>query len=248
MLLHHSSIFIKLILTIIFPLFVTFGHVPEVLFALPRLPHVTPDMERPEFWIKKIKNPRDLLLTPEKIHKMNEENLKRQDLRLCRIKDLKEDWTREEVLSLLKEDWEDFGRTEEVRYGKSGIPLGDFFWNKLRDNLNQESVKERVRMLYALVAKRTDIRVFPTDELSMSTPNHFEFDRFQHSSLSPGSPIGIYHFSQDKEWAYVQTHFIRGWVRTHDLAIAKEKSEVVDDEETKDRLLITGNVVTVFSD
>jgi hypothetical protein len=248
MLLHHSSIFIKLTITIIFPLFVTLGYVPEVLFALPRLPHVTPEMERPEFWIKKIKNPRNLLLTPEKIHKMNEENLKRQDLRLCRIKDLKEDWTREEVLSLLREDWENFGRTEEVRYGKSGIPLGDLFWNKLKNNLNQEAIKERGRMLYALVVKRTDIRVFPTDELSLSTPNHYEFDRFQHSSISPGSPIGIYHFTQDREWAYVQTHFIRGWIRTHDLAIAKERSEVVDDEEVKDQLVITGNFVNVFVD
>ena len=248
MLLHHSSIFIKLIITIIFPLFVTFGYVPEVLFALPRLPHVTPDMERPEFWIKKIKNPRDLLLTPEKIHKMNEENLKRPDLRLCRIKELKEDWTREEVLSLLREDWENFGRTEEVRYGKSGIPLGDFFWNKLRNNLNQGSIKESGRMFYGLVVKQTDIRVFPTDELSLSTPNHYEFDRFQHSSISPGSPIGIYHFTQDREWAYVQTRFIRGWIRTHDLGIAKERSEVVDDEEAKDQLVITGNFVTVFVD
>ena len=220
----------------------------EALIASPQLPNVTPEMERPEFWIKKIKNPTNLLLTPEKIHKMNEENLKRQDLRLCRIKDLKEDWTREEILSLLKEDWENFGRTGEVRYGKSGIPLGESFWNELKNNLNQESIKERSRMLFGLIVKRTDIRVFPTDELSMSTPNNYEFDRFQHSSISSGSPIGIYHFSKDKEWAYVQTHFIRGWVRTHDLAIAKEKGEVLDYEEAKDRLVVTGNFINVFSD
>jgi hypothetical protein len=248
MLPHHPSIVIKLIAIVIFPFIIPFGFVPEALPASPRLPYVTPEMERPEFWIKKIKNPTNPLLTPEKIQKMNEENLKRQDLRLCRIKDLKEDWTRAEILSLLSEDWENFGRSDEVRYGRSGTSLGDFFWKKLRDNLDQESVNERGRIIYALVVKRTDIRVFPTDELSMRTPNHYEFDRFQHSSISPGSPIGIYHFSQDQEWAYVQTHFIRGWIHTHDLAIAKKRGDVVDDEEAKERLLITGNVVTVFSD
>jgi len=82
----------------------------------------------------------------------------------------------------------------------------------------------------------------------MSTPHHDEFDRFQHSSISPGSPIGIYHFSKDKEWVYVQTPFIRGWVRMHDLAIAKEKGEVVDDEQAKDRLVVTGNFINVFGD
>ena len=248
MLPHHSSTIINLIATMIFALVITFGFVPQVLSASPRLPNVTPEMERPGFWIKKIKNPTNLLLTPEKIHNMNEENLKRQDLRLSRIKDLKENWTREEILSLLKEDWEDFGRTGEVRYGKNGIPLGELFWNKLGNNLNEESIKESGRMLYALVVKQTNIRVFPTDELSMSTPSNDEFDLFQHSSISPGSPIGIYHFSQDKKWAYVQTQFIRGWVRMHDLAIAKERSEVVDYEEAKDRLVVTGNFVTVFGD
>jgi hypothetical protein len=82
----------------------------------------------------------------------------------------------------------------------------------------------------------------------MSTPDHYEFDRFQHSSLSPGSLIGIYHFSKDKLWAYVQTSFIRGWVHMGDLAIAKERIEAVDYEEAKDRLVITGNFVKVFGD
>jgi hypothetical protein len=248
MFLHHSSLITKLTTTIIFTLFIAFGFIPKLLLASSRLPNVTSEMERPEFWIKKIENPTKLLLTPEKIHGMNEENLKKQDLHLHRIKDLKENWTKEEILSLLKEDWEDFGRTEEVRYGKNGFPLGEAFWNKLRNNMNQGSVQENSRMLFALIVKQTDIRVFPTDEPSMSTPNNYDFDLFQHSSITPGSPIGVYHFSQDKKWAYVQTQFIRGWIHIHDLAIAKEKTEGVDYEEARDRLVVTGSLVTVFAD
>jgi hypothetical protein len=242
------ALYLRRILTITFFSIIILGYAFRPLIASPRLPHVTPEMESPEFWIKKIENPKKLLLTPEKIQKMNEENLKRKDLLLCRIRDLKEDWKREEILSLLKEDWENFGRTGEVRYGKSGIPLGEPFWNELRNNLNEGSVKESSRMLLGLIVKRTDIRVFPTDEPSMSTPNRYEFDRFQHSSISPGSPIGIYHFSKDQQWAYAQTPFIRGWVRVRDLAIARERSEVVDYEEAKDRLLVTGNLVHISGD
>lgn len=224
------------------------GYFPQCLIASPRLPNVTPEMERPQFWTKKIKNPTNLLLTPDQIHKMNEENLKRQDLLLCRVKDLKENWEREEILSLLKEDWENFGRTGEVRYGKNRLPLGENFWNELRNNLNQESIEKKCRILFGCIVKRTDIRVFPTEERSMRSSYNDEFDRFQHSSISPGSPIAIHHFSKDKEWAYVQTPFIRGWVCMRDLAIAKEKNEVKDYEEAKDRLLITGNIVSVFGD
>ncbi len=248
MLIHHSSALPKLILTIIFHLLITFGGIPQVLFASPRLPGVTPEMERPEFWVERIKNPTNLLLTPEKIQKMNDEDLKRQELRLCRIRDLKEDWSKEEILSFLKEDWENFGRTEEVRYGKNGVPLGEPFWNELRNNIRQEFIQETSRMIFGLIVKRTDIRVFPTDEPSVNAPNQYEFDRFQHSSIFPGSPVGIYRFSQDKKWAYVQTQFIRGWIHADDLAIAKEKSEIVNYQEGKGRLVVTGNLVTVFGD
>src|SRR3972149_12003150 len=112
MLLHRSSIIMKLTANILFLLLITFGYAPKGLLASSPLPNVTPEMEKPGFWIKKVENPTHPLLTPGKIDKMNEENVKRQNLRLCRIRDLKEDWSKEEILSLLKEDWEEFGGTE----------------------------------------------------------------------------------------------------------------------------------------
>ena len=77
MLLHRSSLANKLTATIVFLLFIPFGLGPRALSASPRLPNVTPEMEKPGFWIKKIENPTSPLLTPEKIQKMNEENLKK---------------------------------------------------------------------------------------------------------------------------------------------------------------------------
>jgi hypothetical protein len=204
--------------------------------------------EDPEFWIKKIPDPRRLLLTTEEIQKLNEENLKRKDLYLCNVKSLKEEWTREEIQALLKEDLEGFGRTEEIRYGRYGNPLEEAFWSALIKNMNTESLKDKNRILFGLIVRRTDIRVFPTDEPSLSTPDRSEFDRFQHSAIPPGSLIGIYHLSKDKLWAYAQTGFIRGWIRMTDLAIAKERREAIDFEEAKDRLVITGNFIPVFAD
>jgi hypothetical protein len=235
-------------ITLLILIILLLGFAPTTPIASQLSPNVSAKMEKPEFWIKKVKNPSRILLTSEEIQRMNEENLKRQELFLCRVKDLKEEWKKEEILSLLREDWEGFGKTEEVRYGRNGMPLQEPFWNELKSNLHQESLKERNPLLFGLVVKRTDIRVFPTDERSMSTPTNHEFDRFQHSMVSPGSLIGIYYLSKDKQWAYVQTGFIRGWVRMKDLAIAKEKSEAKHYEETKERLLITGNFVNIFGD
>ena len=239
------SSYARRIAIIPFVLLMVLGHHPQDLIASPQLPNVVPEMERPEFWIGKIKNPTNQLLTPEEVEKMNEEHLRKKDLQLCRIKDLREDWTGEEILSLLNEDWENFGRTVEIGYGKTEAPLGESFRNELRNKLNQKAIRESNRIVFGLVVRRTDIRVFPTDEPS---PRHDGFDRFQHSSISPGSPVGIYHFSQDREWAYVQTQIIRGWVRTDSVAIAKERSQVVDYEGAKDRLVVTGNFIRACGD
>jgi hypothetical protein len=193
----------------------------------------SPLLENAQFWIDKVQNPGLPLLSPEEIRIMNEENLKKQELSLARMRDLKEEWTREEIFSLLKEDWEEFGDSGE---------------NSLRKNFNQESLRERNRMVFAMIIKRTDVRVFPTTEPSMNPKVHPEFDQFQHSSITPGTPIGIYHFGKDGSWAYAQSGFIRGWIRTDAIAFATEKRDVVDYEEAKDRLVITGDGVTIFGD
>ena len=209
---------------------------------------VSKRMEDPLFWISKIKDPDRLLLTPSEIQKMNGENLKKDDLLLSKVKDMKEEWTREEILAFLKEDWEGFGKSEQVRYGKQGIPLDDSFWNALKENINQEALKEKNRLFFGLTIKRTDIRVFPTEELSMNTPANYDFDLFQHSAIAPGSLVGTYHFSRHNLWAYVQTSFIRGWIRTKDLAISNNRSEAVVEEGVNKPLVITGNFVKVFAD
>jgi hypothetical protein len=190
-------------------------------------------LETPQFWIDKVENPGHPLLSLEEIRIMNEENLKMGTLSLTRMRDLKEEWTREEILSLWKEDSE---------------KLGDRGENGLRRNLNQESLRERNRMVFAMIIKRTDVRVFPTAEPSMLSKVYPRFDQFQHSAITPGIPIGIYHFSKDGSWAYAQSGFIRGWIRTDAIAFATEKRDVVDYEEAKDRLVITGDSVTIFAD
>ncbi|MDI6764465.1 MAG: SH3 domain-containing protein [Thermodesulfobacteriota bacterium] len=209
---------------------------------------VSKRMEGPLFWINKVKDPNRVLLTPSEIQKMNEKNLKRQDLLLCRVKDMKEEWTREEILTFLKEDWEGFGKADRVRYGKQGIPLDDSFWNALKESIHQDALKEKNRLLFGLTIKRADVRVFPTEELSMNTPTNYDFDLFQHSTIAPGSLVGIHHFSRDNLWAYVQTPFIRGWIRTIDLAIAKSKNDAFSQGEIKEPLVITGNFVRIFAD
>jgi hypothetical protein len=212
------------------------------------LPHVSPAMEKPEFWIDKVRNPTNEMIRPDRIRKMDDEIFQRSDLYLSRVKDLKEDWTREELLELLREDWQGFGKNSEIRFGRNGQTLNESFWKELEKNIYTEGIKERNRVLFGLIAKRTDIRVFPTAEPSLSSPSSGDFDRFQHSMISPGSLVAIYHTSKDENWVYLQASFIRGWVKRDAVAMESQKKTAVQYVEEKERLVITGDFVTLFRD
>jgi cell wall-associated NlpC family hydrolase len=221
---------------------------PQTLTSRHPLPNVTAQMEKPEFWIKKIQNPDRLLLKTEEIEQLNRNNLNRKDLYLFNLNDIKEELSRDEILALLREDWQGFGTPSEVRYGKTGSPLGKPFWEGLKTNLNQEYLKENNKVLFGLIVKRTNIRVFPTEEESRATPGQEPFDQFQHSSLSMGSLVRIYHISRDNRWAYVQTQFVRGWVQTEALAIASERNDALEYQDPRARLVVTGSFISVFGD
>jgi hypothetical protein len=221
---------------------------PRVVSAPGPLPHVSKSMERPEFWARKIKDPDRLLLRPGEVLKLNQETLEKPDLYLCRVKDLKEEWSRQEIDALLKEDWDVFGSEGEVRYGKGGTPLKEVFWDDLRRRINRDGLSERTRLRFGLIVKKTDIRVFPTEEPGLKTPSGQDFDRFQHSSLSPGTLVGVYYFSSDNEWAYIQSPFIRGWARSEAIATGREKNDAVVYHAEEDRLVVTGNSIRIYGD
>ncbi len=204
--------------------------------------------DSPQFWINKIKNSDRPLLTSSDIQKMNEANLRRSDLLLCNVREMKEEWLREEILAFLEEDWKGFGKSEQVRYGSGGTPLKDSFWNSLIENIHHEGLKEKNRIIFALTVTRTDIRVFPTVESSTPSPGSDDFDLFQHSAIAPASPVGIFYFSRDGLWAYGQTPFIRGWIQTKDLAMAHDKDHVFLQTDLTEPLVVTGSFVRVFAD
>ena len=174
--------------------------IPRVSDAQSRLPNVTPEMERADFWIKKISDPERLILRTDEIRAMNKRNLDNQDLYLFNVKEQKQSLTRDEMLALFKEDWEGFARPEGMRYGKNGKPLTHSFWNDIDQKLNREMIKENHPLHFGLVVKRTDIRVFPTHDACKVVPDEEGVDVFQHSTVSPGSLVGVYHSTNDGLW------------------------------------------------
>lgn len=208
------------------------------------LPHVTPELEDPQFWISKIEHPDSVLLSPEDVDSLNEEIASK--VYIVDVMTIGEKVSGEPILRGMVGNLDH--HRKRTRYGHNNYPLSESFYAEIERVMDVESIPESVNVSFGLVTRRTDIRALPTEEIGMEKRGDYEFDYFQHSALDPGEPVAVYHLSKDRAWAYVQAPITRGWIRTTDIGIAGSKGAVEAYLKSSDRLVVTGNGVNVYSD
>jgi hypothetical protein len=74
----------------------------------------------------------------------------------------------------------------------------------------------------AITVTHASIRVFPTHKPVFFGPLHpgrgFPFDMMQNALVPAGTPVLITHESKDRLWVLVETDWVAGWVRQHEIA------------------------------
>ncbi|MDQ1264474.1 MAG: hypothetical protein QG559_1475 [Campylobacterota bacterium] len=109
-------------------------------------------------------------------------------------------------------------------YGENLRPLKQNFFDEMLENSNFPEYK--TLNAKAITTKQTDVRVFPTIKPLFKNPSlageGFPFDYLQNSTICANKPILISHYSKDKEWAYVFSGFVSGWVKTDNFAILSD--------------------------
>ncbi|WP_321311144.1 SH3 domain-containing protein [Halarcobacter sp.] len=102
------------------------------------------------------------------------------------------------------------------------------WFKELITNANYEEYNKA--KLKAITTKNVDFRVLPTNSAIFYNPKKagegFPFDYNQNSRVKINTPVFVSHFSKDKAWALVQSHYVLGWVRVDSLFF-------VDDEDIK---------------
>jgi hypothetical protein len=99
-----------------------------------------------------------------------------------------------------------------------------------------------------MTVRETDVRVLPTVEIAMEAKDDYEFDYFQMSLLSLGTPLAVLHKSRDGRWSYVVTPYVSGWVRSQDIAVAKGRFEIARYLGAVDFLVVAGPWAQIYSD
>jgi hypothetical protein len=135
---------------------------------------------------------------------------------------------------------------KRVMYGQNHQPLPKEWWYPIVDNTNMknlESLKQK-----AITINNTAIRNFPTDKpffLDFDKAGEgYPFDYNQNSGLKPNTPLFVSHFSKDFAYAFVESPFSFGWVKSSDIAFVD--SDFIDKFKSMQKMVaIKDNFATI---
>ncbi|CAI6148373.1 MAG: hypothetical protein SPLUMA1_SPLUMAMAG1_01980 [uncultured Sulfurimonas sp.] len=110
-------------------------------------------------------------------------------------------------------------------YGENLQLHKESFFQKNLDNANYEfytSVNKK-----ALTLVNVNLRAFPTNKPvlydSKKAGEGFPFDYLQNSSIAANKPLILSHYSKDGKWAFVESSFAFGWVKSRNIVVIDEK-------------------------
>ncbi|WP_340694443.1 SH3 domain-containing protein [Hydrogenobacter thermophilus] len=119
---------------------------------------------------------------------------------------------------------EDFPEILQGQVVKTWILEGTLPVEDLVENTNINAIPLEVKPSFGWTLKRTNMKMYPTDETIHGSNK--DIDLNQYTLLEPFTFLAILHISKDKKWLYVQSPFMRGWVKKEDVLI-KERDELL---------------------
>ncbi|MDR2100591.1 MAG: SH3 domain-containing protein [Campylobacteraceae bacterium] len=94
---------------------------------------------------------------------------------------------------------------------------------------------------YAVTVTESHLRVLPTDKplfiKRKDGESGYPFDYMQSSLLGIMQPLLISHYSKDLTWAFVESAFAAGWVKTSEIALIDET--LIKKIQNADKIIIT---------
>lgn len=147
----------------------------------------------------------------------------------------KSPWNPSYIVSILSKGAEVARDTSIRKYlGKQSISWGENFrvhpkrWKlEVRDNAATGIDRVYHSSGRGIVVREMLVRVLPTADPAYDDPRQagqgYPFDNLQMSSVRPGPPVYVLAVSRDRQWKYVLSPTITGWVHNEDIAEVDKK-------------------------
>lgn len=113
------------------------------------------------------------------------------------------------------------------------------WFDKQIENANFDDYNLNIKK--AITLENVNVRVLPTKSPMFYNPKQpgegFPFDYNQNSLLKINTPLIVSHLSKDRAWAFVESHFVGGWVEVNSISFVDDK--FIKDFQTKDYFIAT---------
>ncbi len=200
------------------------------------VPNVIPEMLTADFWIDKLPEPDQIIMSGEEIASFNHDIIRSLPALVYDLTDYPASLNKEQLTKLVT--MRPF--PEEDRYSNGSLVDWAYYQN-LKEQMNLSGIGEKNEVTYAVTIRRTNIRTFPTSDESLSEPDDKEFDLFQETAAGPAEPVLILHYSSDGNWCFVQVYNYCGWMPAADIAVAEDKKSWLAYVSPANYLVVTGN-------
>ena len=216
--------------------------VPSFACANPSgtIPNVSREMLNAGFWINKIPNTDEIIMHQFEIAKFNTNTQQSVVGVVYDLNAYPSSLPAETLTNIVTKR----PFPEEDRY-INDLMVDKPYYENLKKQMNLTSVGENNDVNYALTVRRTNIRTFPTGDVSFSEPNDLEFDMFQETAVNPAEAVLVLHKSLDGEWYLVQAYNYLGWIPAADLAITESKTKWAEYVNAAKFLLVTDNKLSL---
>lgn len=191
-----------------------------------------PEYNTPGFWLAKLSDAGEVLLSPDKIQALNAQidNNTIAKANPLDLERLSKDEIRRHVLKA--------GSLPNQIYSE-GLAISSEAKRQLTTTQNLRSIHTYAGNLYGLTIRRTNMRAYPTKSVITESRNDLEFDLLQHLALEPGTPLALLHASADDEWYFCLAPYYYGWVNRKDIAESPNKSDIQSYHENRRYVVVT---------
>lgn len=210
------------------------------------LTSIKPEQLNPEYWINRLSDPHKVLKTPEEIKVLNE------DIHAM-IKDTVDVFKMEtrKAGKLIHSQIELAFKTVRGRilFDVEGnrIPKS-LFDEEIGPNLDLDQIPSSIPIRWAAAVRATSVRALPTPVKMLEEIGDIEFDQVQFTLIKLWTPVTIFHTTRDGAWSYIQAPYVRGWVKSKDIAIFSSRDDLKHYVKSNQFLVVLGESIPVYED
>lgn len=221
----------------------------EDLPPLPKGPMIltsaTPAMQNAEYWIKRIPGAERPVKTMDQIQHFNDEikNMVPENIDVLRI-----DKTRpgKAITDQLNLEYNTLKNRKLFDENDKVVPKSVF--EDIFPLMQVDQVPSKIKVKWGVATRATSVRAIPTMMKMIEGKGDVEFDQLQYTLIKLWTPVAVYHVSSDGKWCYIQAPYVRGWVRSKDIALFESRDDLKTRLKSGSSVVVTGESVRVFKD